>query len=74
MSKDIGELIIGRSINICCQPIFSYILSLVFARKMPSFPRGCHICVSQHTNKTKRLREQMNSFWQYWIKNGEEFF
>ena len=29
MSKDTGELIIKKSINLCCQPIFSYISSLV---------------------------------------------
>ena len=35
MSKDTGELIIKKSINLCCQPIFSYISSLVTARNVP---------------------------------------
>ena len=29
MSKDTGELIKKKSINLCCQPIFSYISSLI---------------------------------------------
>ena len=36
MSKDTGELIImKKSINLCCQPIISYILSLVIVRNFP---------------------------------------
>ena len=33
MSKGTGEL--KKSINLCCQPIFSYISSLVIARNVP---------------------------------------
>ena len=35
MSKNTGELIIKKSINLCCQPIFSYISSLVIVRNAP---------------------------------------
>ena len=31
MPKDTGELIFKKSINLCCQPIFSYISSFVNA-------------------------------------------
>ena len=43
MPKDTGELIFKKSINLCCQPIFSYISSFVIAPNAP-FPRACHIC------------------------------
>ena len=42
MSKDTGELIKKKSINLCCQPIFSYILSLVIVPNAP-FSRACYI-------------------------------
>ena len=35
MSKDTGGLIIKKSINFCCQPIFIYISSLVIAPNAP---------------------------------------
>ena len=35
MSKDTSELIFKKSINLCCQPIFSYISSLVIAPNAP---------------------------------------
>ena len=37
MPKDTGELIFKKSINLCSQPIFSYISSF------GPFPRACHI-------------------------------
>ena len=35
MSNDTGELIIKKSINLCCQPIFSYISSLIIVPNDP---------------------------------------
>ena len=44
MSKDTSELIlIKKSINLCCQPIFSYISSLVIARNIPFSQSLSHI-------------------------------
>ena len=45
MSKDTGELIINKSINLCCQPIFSYISSLFIARNAPFSQSLSHILV-----------------------------
>ena len=60
MSKDTGELIINKSINLCCQPIFGYISSLVIVPNAP-FPRACHIymymcvCACMHVYVPKTL-------------------
>ena len=46
MSKDTGELIKTKSINLCCQPIFSYISSLVIAPNAPFSQSLSHILTS----------------------------
>ena len=43
MSKDTGELIFKKSINLCCQPIFSYISSFVIAPNAPFSQSLSHI-------------------------------
>ena len=43
MSKDTGELIIITSINLCCQPLFSYISSLVIEPNAPFSQSLSHI-------------------------------
>ena len=55
MSKDTGELIIKKSINLCCQPIFNYISSLVIAPNAP-FPQSLsHIGYSCTPSESHRL-------------------
>ena len=44
MSKDFGELIKKKSINLCCQPIFSYISSLIIVPNAPFSQSLSHIC------------------------------
>ena len=46
MSKDTGELIIKKSIHLCCQPIFSYISSLIIAPNAPFSQSLSHICIT----------------------------
>ena len=43
MSNDTGELIFKKSINLCCQPIFSYISSFVIAPNAPFSQSLSHI-------------------------------
>ena len=43
MSKDTGELINKKSINLCCQPIFSYISSLIIVPNAPFSQSLSHI-------------------------------
>ena len=43
MPKDTGELIFKKSINLCCQPIFSYISSFVIAPNAPFSQSLSHI-------------------------------
>ena len=43
MSKDTGELIKKKSINLCCQPIFSYISSLIIVPNAPFSQSLSHI-------------------------------
>ena len=43
MSKDFGELIKKKSINLCCQPIFSYISSLIIVPNAPFSQSLSHI-------------------------------
>ena len=45
MSKDTGELIIKKSINLCSQPIFSYISSLVIGPNAPFSQSLSHIAL-----------------------------
>ena len=45
MSKDTGELIKKISRNLCCQPIFSYISSLVIAPNAPFSQSLSHMCI-----------------------------
>ena len=45
MSKDTGELIFKKSINLSCQPIFSYISSFVFAPNAPFSQSMSHITI-----------------------------
>ena len=44
MSKDTGELIKKKSINLCCQPIFSYISSLIIVPNVP-FSQSHNACM-----------------------------
>ena len=44
MSKDTGELIFKKSINLCCQHIFRYISSFVIAPNAPFSQSLSHIC------------------------------
>ena len=44
MSKDTVELIIKKSINLCCQPDFRYISSLVIVPNAP-FSQSLHIYI-----------------------------
>ena len=46
MFKHTGELIIRITINLCCRPISSYILSLVIARNVRFFQNLSHIARS----------------------------
>ena len=43
MSKDTGELIKKKSKNLCCQPIFSYISSLIIVPNAPFSQSLSHI-------------------------------
>ena len=45
MSKDTGELIKKKSINLCCQPIFSYISSLIIVPNAPFSQSLSHMCL-----------------------------
>ena len=49
MSKDTGELIIKKSINLCCQPIFSYISSLIIVPNAPFSQSLSHIYIYINT-------------------------
>ena len=46
MSKDTGELINKKSINLCCHPIFSYISSLIIVPNASFSQSLSHILVS----------------------------
>ena len=54
MSKDTGELIKKKSINLCCQPIFSYISSLIIVPSAPFSQSLSHICDPFCENLPKR--------------------
>ena len=54
MPKDIGELIFFKSINLFCQPIFSYISSFVIAPYAPFSQNLSHICDRFWENPYKR--------------------
>ena len=45
MPKDTGELIFKKSINLYCQPIFSYISSLVIAPYAPFSQNLSHMLI-----------------------------
>ena len=45
MPKDTGELIFKKSINLYCQPIFSYISSFVIAPYAPFSQSQSHIII-----------------------------
>ena len=49
MSKDTGELIKKKSINRCCQPIFSYISSLIIVPNAPFSQSLSHIYIYINT-------------------------
>ena len=49
MSKDTGELIKKKSINLCCQPIFSYISSLIIVPNAPFSQSLSHIYIYINT-------------------------
>ena len=51
MSKDTGELIKKKSINLCCLPIFSYISSLIIVPNAPFSQSLSHIYVCMCTKK-----------------------
>ena len=56
MSKDTGELIKKKSINLCCQPIFSYISSLIIVPNAPFSQSLSHMKTSLHSSMgTERL-------------------
>ena len=46
MPKDTGELIFFKSINLCCQPIFSYISGFVIAPNAPFSQSLSHIIMN----------------------------
>ena len=50
MSKDTSELIFKKSINLCCQPIFSYISNLVIAPNAP-FSQSLSHMVARYISK-----------------------
>ena len=56
MSKDTSELIKFFPINLCCQPIFSYISSLIIVPNAPFSQSLSHICLKT----THRLHNTKN--------------
>ena len=60
MSKDNGELIIKKSINLCCQPIFSYISSLVIARNASSSQSLSQINLLEVRSSAIKLLQRTN--------------
>ena len=65
MSKDTGELIKKKSINLCCQPIFSYISSLIivpnapFSQSLSHMLLFCEFCM--HVQKLHPARERLRN-------------
>ena len=62
MSKDTGELIKKKSINLCCQPIL--VISRVWLLcQMPRFPRACHIYVNRYVYVQEKYLVRVPHMW-----------